>query len=124
MTAVMRAALGSVFLVALLGPGNARGDDVDRMQGTWRVTSGMVGNRTLKPKVLKAMAIIVEGNKITFVESPTMKEVVHFRILPDKKPRQIEFRQGPADARVHYHGIYALEGNRIRLCWGPGGEPR
>jgi len=124
MTVGVRAALGSVFLLAVLGPGAARGDDEARMQGTWRVTSGMVGNTTFKPGQLKAMRIIIEGRKVTFVESPTKTEVVHFKLVPGKKHKEIEFRQGPTDTRIHYHGIYALEGKRIRLCWAPGGEPR
>jgi len=122
----MRAAFGIALTLAVLAPGAARADELDNMQGTWRITYAAVGNKVANAKQLKAMSVLIDGNKFTLIEGAGQKEVVHFTPYPRRKPREVEFKRGKGDAKLLWHGIYELEGEktRFRLCWGPAGANR
>src|SRR6266566_3806535 len=118
MRAGMRAAFGIALTLAVLAPGAARANELDNMQGTWRITYAAVGNKVANAKQLKAMSVIIDGNKFTLIEGAGQKEVVHFTPYPKRKPREVEFKRGKGDAKLLWHGIYELEGEktRFRLC--------
>jgi uncharacterized protein (TIGR03067 family) len=105
--------------------GAARADDMDRLQGTWKVTYAAVGDKVATPQQLKGMRVVIDGNKLTLDEGRGKAEAVHFSLDSDNKPPHIDFRQGKRkEDKLLYHGIYKFADGQLTLCWGPAGDPR
>src|SRR5262249_33844536 len=81
----------ALFPWALLTTGTARADDQERMQGSWRVIFAEIGGKEATKEQLKGLEVIVEGDKFTLVEGPSRKEVVHFGLNSDGKPKTVDF---------------------------------
>jgi uncharacterized protein (TIGR03067 family) len=110
---------GVVFALFVLSHSPARADDKDRFQGTWKVTYAAYGDKVATPAQLRNMTVTIEGNKFTYMDGD-LKEVVHFSLKPNEKPyKVIEFFRGPADNKLHWHGVYEFSQGKIKLCWGP-----
>jgi uncharacterized protein (TIGR03067 family) len=104
----------AVFGVGALTASRVFGDDQDKMQGTWKVTFTGAG-------IIKAQSVIIEGNTFTLIEGAN-KEAVKFALDPATKT--IDFFMIGGKKEKIYHGIYAFDDNKLKLCWAPAGEPR
>jgi uncharacterized protein (TIGR03067 family) len=125
----MAARLQQLWVVGLLGvlalAVNARADDVDRLQGKWKVTYAAVGNKVANLQQLRKMSVSIEGDKFTLYEADGKRESVHFSLSPDTKPPEIDFREGKKkQTKAMYYGIYRFNQGKLNLCWGPAGETR
>jgi uncharacterized protein (TIGR03067 family) len=100
-------------------------NDLDEMQGTWRVTYGEVGGRVGTPAQLKGYKIIIEGTNLTMLEGGNT-EYAFFDLIPGARPRQIDFFPVKAKKKglKNCHGIYQFDGTSPNLCWGPAGKAR
>ncbi len=100
-------------------------DDLEKLQGTWNLVSGVIDGRVLSSEEVKNTQIIIKGN--TFV-LPNVTEIGTspkgtFVINPNAEPKQIDSTatDGPDVGQVS-HGIYEVEGDDQRTCFGqPGG---
>jgi uncharacterized protein (TIGR03067 family) len=93
------------------------------MQGAWKVTFAEVGAKEARKNALKSLAVHIDGDKFTLVEGDR-KEVVHISIDADAKPRAIDFYKTSDKKEKVWHGIYAFDGDDLKLCWGPAGQDR
>jgi uncharacterized protein (TIGR03067 family) len=89
-------------------------EDEKQLQGTWRVLSLELdgvryGEGT--PKIKDAKVIISE-NKLTEVDKDRVNPML-FKLDPTAKPRIIQFKPS---SQANIHGIYALDGDTLRLC--------
>jgi uncharacterized protein (TIGR03067 family) len=113
----------ALFAGVLLTTGSARADDQEHMQGSWRVIFAEIGGKEANKEQLKGLEVIVEGDKFTLVEG-ARKEVVHFSLSPDSKPKTIDFFKSTEKKEKVWLGIYAFDGKDLKLCWGPAGKDR
>src|SRR5689334_20177167 len=85
--AVIGCAAG-LLAFAALASSTARADDLDKMQGTWRVVSAQVGADVAGTKALRAMRVSIDGNKLV-LEEGNKTYVVHFALDPES--HQVDF---------------------------------
>jgi uncharacterized protein (TIGR03067 family) len=109
----------AVLVLVVSAPGAARADDMDKMQGAWKVTGGKVGTTPLP----KGMEVSVEKTQFTLKE-PGKTEVVHFVLDPTSKTKGVEFYKDAGKKEKVWHGIYKIDGDKITFCWGPAGKKR
>ena len=100
-------------------PGNLAKEDLDKLQGTWRIESSVWNGVTERGVALRA-TLIIQGDKLTWVD----EDGIHYqedtlKLMPDQSPRAIDtWNKGKA-----VPGIYSWEGDAFRWC-SAGGENR
>ncbi len=117
---------GLLFASTLLGARAARADDLEKMQGKWKVTYAEVGGRPATAKELKNYKVKIDGKKFTLFEGD-QKEEVRMKLDPDGKPHpKLEFWRGKEGdgTKAFWHGIYEFDGSRLKMCWGPANKSR
>jgi uncharacterized protein (TIGR03067 family) len=114
--------VGAIAIVVLVS-GPARASDGDRFQGSWRVIYAEVGNKEATDAQLKLMEVTIDGDKFTLVNG-AKRDVVHFNLDPTTRPHAIEFFRTSDKAEKVWHGIYAFDDRKLKLCWGPAGNER
>src|SRR4029077_12540900 len=95
-------------------PGDLAGEDLDRLQGTWRIESSVWNGVPARDAAL-SVTLIFQGDKLTWVD----KDGIHYQedtiqLMPDQSPRAIDnWSKGRGQAAP---GIYSLEGDTFRWC--------
>ncbi len=90
--------------------------DLDRLQGVWSVVSIERGG---KPCKLDKIVFMVDGKRACLQGSD--KEMQGGLYLePASKPKTFDLAMGTRTIE----GIYSLEGDTLRLCYGMGSEPK
>jgi uncharacterized protein (TIGR03067 family) len=95
-------------------PGDLAKEDLDNLQGTWRLESS-VWNGVPERDVALKTTLIFQGDKLSWVD----KDGIHFqedsiKLMPDQSPRAIDnWSKGRGQAAP---GIYSLEGDTFRWC--------
>jgi uncharacterized protein (TIGR03067 family) len=123
----MRSAGLSVLIVTVgfvvsCGAGDGKKDQ-ELLAGAWKIVSLEERGVKAPDDELKAMAIKIAGDKLTFTEKDKAVEL-SFKLDPAKKPKAVDFTflDGPDKGKTEL-GIYALEGDKLRFCVnGPGKE--
>ena len=106
-----------------MAPGPVRADDQEKVQGKWRTIFAEIGAKEKSKGERKELELVIEGSKFTLIEGDK-KEVVHFSLDPDAKPRHIDFYRNSDKKEKVWHGIYGFDGNDIKFCWGPANAER
>ncbi len=98
------------FAVAAGGPGDQK-QELNRLQGTWRLVSVEVDGQTLPPEK-SPKEIVIAGMKLSGV-GPEMTITINAA----KKPKWIDlaFKKGEKDYPIR--AIYELNGDDFKLCF-------
>jgi len=96
--------------------------DLDKLQGVWQIQSRQEDGQDDKPRELGKVRITIAGNKITVDEDGMVSEG-SFTIDAGKKPAQIDLVPPKADEGKNL-GIYQVEGDTLKLCYGRPGADR
>jgi len=93
--------------------------DQDKIQGTWTLVSGHRHGNAFPEEVAKNVRLIFAENKITTMNKDRGTEFT-FTLHPDLTPKGIDM-----DMQGHIgQGIYALEGDSLKIIHGEAGTPR
>jgi uncharacterized protein (TIGR03067 family) len=106
------------------GPAAKKADkrsDGDKIQGTWKVVSfeveGKKQDDAKADQIKKARWEIKRGEII--VKGRGDDRVSTYKLFPDRKPKAIDVTPqtgGPPEQGKVFRGVYALEGDTLKLC--------
>ena len=118
-------AVGCLLLAASGAQDDLVKKDLDRLQGVWQCTSYVVDG---KDRTEKGMKLSFKGNKMSLLATSFPQEKdkwMTFKLDPSKKPKAIDLGtpDGTGKSKAAL-GIYSIEGDTLRLCWGEIGGDR
>jgi uncharacterized protein (TIGR03067 family) len=111
---------GLVFAASL--PAEEKSDQ-DKIQGKWKIDSGIRGGNPLPEDITKSTIIVFDGNKMkmTFTrEGQEQNREMSFKLDPTAKPKAIDVDINGKPGL----GIYSLEGDTLKICHGEEGDAR
>ena len=112
-------ALGALAAPASAQPG-AQKEDQARMQGTWVLIGGRLGGRDLSADEARAaeVTLSIRKDRISFTaKGVTSDSIARFTLDPAKTPKQIDAEDIEGQGKgTKNRGIYALEGDVLKLC--------
>jgi uncharacterized protein (TIGR03067 family) len=127
--------LTALVCIALLGgPGRAddppkkaptAAEELQRLQGTWRVETWEEGGKALPAADLKKRTLFFGGNIFVLRGGDKLVRAGAAQLDPGKTPRTINLsvKEGEGKDGVLL-GIYSLEGDTLKLCFDPEGQSR
>jgi uncharacterized protein (TIGR03067 family) len=122
----IRCTLALSVALALAGGASAQEDakkEQAKLQGKWQITKMEVENKEFPPEDLAKLKISIEADKFITTKDDGEQEKNSFKLDPAKKPQTIDVTPlgGPLEGQV-LQGIYALEGETLKMCLAlPGG---
>ena len=94
------------------------------VEGEWAVLE-MEENGARVPDGTRCAAVEFAGDRLILTRPDQARLVMTFSLNPLTSPRSLEIVAEAGDGRVFYlAGIYALEGDRLRLCYNDSGHGR
>src|SRR5258708_3063496 len=72
----------------------------------------------------KPRGVTMDGNKFTLIEGRKKQETVTFTLREKDSQKVIEFHTLKDKEKIHWHGIYEFDGDKLKVCWGPAGQER
>jgi uncharacterized protein (TIGR03067 family) len=115
--ALMGIAVG-LLLVADAPTQDATKQDKEKLQGTWTVVSFERDGKQFTAKDIKNLKWTFAADKITWSDGDDFL----YKLDPTKKPKAIDL-QFPENKNEITEGIYALEGDDLKVCIGKTGRP-
>ncbi len=94
-----------------------------RLQGTWQVVSAMSNGRPV-PRELWEKKHVITGNNAVVTQHSGETILLVIEIYPANAPKQIDAIAQIEDKEIVIRGIYSVDGNELRLCFGQPGKTR
>jgi len=97
--------------------------DLDRLQGTWNLTSAMQDGKALSDDKVKQTTIVFKGDTFRFpgsAEYATSREGT-IKLDESKTPKEMDAISTEKEVML---GIYVLQENGYKVCFAPAGQPR
>jgi uncharacterized protein (TIGR03067 family) len=89
----------------------------DKLQGKWQIAKMEIEGKELPPDDLAKLKITIEGDKLITTKDSGEQEKNAFKLDASKKLPTIDVtpQTGPAEGQT-LQGIYALEGDTLKMC--------
>lgn len=111
----------AAILATATGWSRNAADEGKLLEGTWLPTAAELGEKPLDDATLKAIKLVVDGEKYTVgkVDRGTLK------IDPAAKPKTMDIvgTDGPNKGKTLL-AIYELDGDNLRICYDLSGKAR
>jgi uncharacterized protein (TIGR03067 family) len=98
--------------------------DIAGLQGDWTMVSGSIEGEPMPPDMAKGMKRSCKGDEVTITMAGNMFFKAKFTLDPSKKPKTIDYEmtEGATKGKKQL-GIYELDGDTFKACFGkPGAE--
>jgi uncharacterized protein (TIGR03067 family) len=110
-----------VILSAIAADDATDKKELEQLQGDWQLMSATRDGKAMPDEMVKATRCTVKGDKFTITRDGKSVEEGTIKLNGAKKPKHIEMKVGDADAQAL--GIYELDKDAFKLCYGrPGNE--
>jgi uncharacterized protein (TIGR03067 family) len=106
-----------LFLGASAAPQDAAKKDQERLQGVWQVVSLERDRMPAPQEEIKALKLMVKGDKISHPGPGGKTEEGNFKLDPSQKPTAIDIMPltGKNSGKT-LPGIYSIEGDMLKIC--------
>jgi uncharacterized protein (TIGR03067 family) len=94
--------------------------DKEKLQGTWQVVSLEAEGEKGPAEVAKALKYIFTGDKLAIQPAePGSSSEFTYQVDPTRKPKVIDMKveNGPDKGNTDF-GIYLLDGDNLKICFG------
>jgi uncharacterized protein (TIGR03067 family) len=104
-------------------PPSAPKTDLDRLQGTWNLTSAMEDGKALPEDKVKQTTIVFKGDRFRFAGSAedATSRAGTIKLDESKTPKEMDAISTEKEVML---GIYVLQENGYKVCFAPAGKPR
>jgi uncharacterized protein (TIGR03067 family) len=100
--------------------GNLAKQDLDNLQGTWRIESS-IWNGVEDPEIAKKVTILFQDDQFIVVDRDGNRQKERIQLLPDRNPKAIDCWNKGGGGQAN-PGIYVLEGDTFKWCSAGGGN--
>jgi uncharacterized protein (TIGR03067 family) len=110
------ATIAALFLATAAGgrPQDPVKEDLDRLQGTWKLVSTAWDGTT--SRAAEGDKAVVTGDRLVVTRGGKDQEM-RFTALPGMAPKGIDLTPKEGPAGYHLLGIYNLDGDTLVLCY-------
>jgi uncharacterized protein (TIGR03067 family) len=117
--------LGGLLAIGSLFASNAQSNDLEALQGTWRLVGGEIGGRKMTAEELTQGKLVFKGDRYTVRRGsgPTVTGIVELDSAKNPKTIDITDADGLYKEKTLL-GIYAVKGDELKECFAPPGEAR
>jgi uncharacterized protein (TIGR03067 family) len=116
--------LAAGFLVAAApAPDDAVKKEMAKLEGTWSVTALTNDGKKGKDEDIRKIRVILKGDNYTAKVGDMVVEGGTWTIDPTRKPKSIDATATSGDDKGKKSlGIYELDGDTLKMCFGPAGK--
>jgi uncharacterized protein (TIGR03067 family) len=99
--------------------------DIAQLQGEWSMVSGSADGSAMPDAMRETAKRVCKGDETTVTVGEQLFMKAKFTIDPSRKPKTIDYQMidGPTKGKKQL-GIYALEGDTVKFCFGSPGSER
>jgi uncharacterized protein (TIGR03067 family) len=99
--------------------------DLAQLQGEWSMVSAGGGGQTMPSASIKNSKRVCKGDETTVTVAGQLLMKAKFTLDPSSKPKGIDYQVigGPNTGKSQL-GIYELDGDTVKFCFGAPGKPR
>jgi uncharacterized protein (TIGR03067 family) len=115
----------AAFAPILADESDAVKQDLAALQGEWSMISGSADGQAMPDETRKQMKRVCKGDETTTTMAGQVYIKAKITLDPSKKPKTIDYQvvDGPTKGQTHL-GIYELEGDTMKSCFGAPGMER
>jgi uncharacterized protein (TIGR03067 family) len=108
-----------------IAPGDPAQSGLADLQGTWVLTSMETEGHEVPVEDFKDWTAVYEGNRLTLKAGQQVRRRGIITVDPSRRPRAINTwdQDGPYEDQT-VPGIYALEGDTLKVCFARPGQER
>ena len=113
-----------VVVAGLLLAGDAKDDDLKKLEGSWTMVSGEEDGTPLAADVVKAARLTIAGDQHDVTVGANTFKGTH-KLDPGQKPKAIDASdtEGPFKGKTK-PGIYETDGDTFKICFSIKGDDR
>jgi uncharacterized protein (TIGR03067 family) len=121
-------ALGvALLLVAGAGVGASGQEkgktDADKIQGSWTFVTVEKGGVESNDDIPKEAEVVFTADKVK-IQAQGKEMEIGYKLDSAKKPKHIDFLVNEGGKEAVLKGIYALDGDTLKICFAPPGDKR
>src|SRR5262249_56582405 len=105
-----------LVLSAVALAGDAPTEELKKLAGTWKMVAFDVAGKASPDQDVKRMRLVIKGSQLTLAEQDKPATTMGMQVDPTQTPKALDLLINRGDERIGWKCIYALDGDRLKLC--------